>query len=312
MEFLARRLLGLALVLFTVATITFFLMHAVPGGPWDSGRPLPPQLVEAVKERYGLDEPLWRQFLTFMGNALRGDLGLSFRYPGQDVVDILWRGLRVSAVLGAMALALALTVGTVMGLLAAAHRGRLLDRAVLALTTLVASIPGFVVGIMLLALFSAYLGWLPAFGWETSWGPLPRWDQAIMPVVALASFPTALVARVTRAAALTAAHEGFVQAARARGLGGARLWLGHIMPNALPAVITAAGPIAASMAAGSFVVETLFGVPGSGRQFVTAVFQRDYGVVMGLTLFYATLVATINTMVDVLCAAIDPRWRSPL
>lgn len=308
--YLVRRLLWIAPVLFFVTLSTFLLMHAVPGGPWDArDRPISPRLEEALNAKYGLDEPLWQQFLTFGGNALRGDLGISFQYQDRPVSEIILDGLAVTAVLGILATLFALVVGISLGIFAAFRRNTIIDYCSVFLATFTASTPGFVLGILLIVVFAVQLGWLPVYGWEQKWWLLPDPRQAILPTITLGALPAAYLARITRASVLEVMRQDYVRTARAKGLRQWTVVLRHTLRNALIPILTVSGPLAASLVTGSFIVETVFGLPGVGKQFVTAVFQRDYGLIMGTTLFYAAVVAVANLAVDMLYILVDPRIR---
>ncbi len=308
--YILRRLLWLAPVLFFAALITFLLMHLVPGGPWDTkSRPISPQLEEQLESKYGLDEPVWRQFLTFSWNALHGDLGVSFQYQDRPVTSIIREGVEVSAVLGLMALTFALVVGVTLGVVAAVKQNSVIDYASVFLATFAASTPSFVLGILLIVVFAVQLGWLPVFGWEKAWWLFPNWKQAILPTITLGALPAAYIARITRASVLEVLQQDYVRTARAKGLQ-ERLVLGrHVLKNAAIPILTVSGPIAASLVTGSFIVETVFAIPGLGKQFVAVVFQRDYGMIMGTTIFYATIIALANLVVDVAYGVVNPRMR---
>ncbi len=308
--YIIRRLLWLAPVLFFAALVTFLLMHLVPGGPWDTNdRPLSPALEEQLENKYGLNEPIWRQFLTFSWNAVQGDLGVSFQYQDRPVTSIIREGMEVSAVLGLMALTFALVVGVTLGVVAAVRHNGVIDYASVFFATAAASTPSFVLGILLIVVFAVHLGWLPVFGWEKSWWLFPNWKQAILPTVTLGAMPAAYIARITRAAVLEVLEQDYVRTARAKGLQ-ERLVLGrHVLKNAMIPVLTVSGPIAASLVTGSFIVETVFAVPGLGKQFVASVLQRDYGMIMGTTIFYAWVIAMANLFVDVMYVAVNPRIR---
>lgn len=308
--YILRRLLWLAPVLFFVTLVTFILMQLVQGGPWDTkDRPISPQLRAQLEAKYGLDEPVWRQFLTFSWNAARGDLGVSFQYQDRPVTQIIREGLEVSAVLGLMALAFALAVGVTLGMAAAVRQNTAVDYASVFLATFAASTPSFVLGILLIIVFSVKLGWLPVFGWDKAWWLLPNWKQAVLPTITLGALPAAYIARITRASVLDVLQQDYVRTARAKGLQ-ERLVLGrHVLKNALIPILTVSGPVAASLVTGSFIVETVFAIPGLGKQFVSAVFQRDYGMIMGTTIFYAVVIVTANLVVDVLYSVVNPRIR---
>jgi oligopeptide transport system permease protein len=305
-----QRLLWLGVVLFAVAVITFALMHAVPGGPWDTkDKPVSPTLERQLNAKYGLDQPVWRQFITFTSNAVRGDLGVSFQMQGRPVTEVILQGLEVTAVLGLFAFAFAVVVGVPLGVLAALYRNTAADWLSVAFATAGASVPSFVLGIGLILLFSVSLGWLPVFGWEQTWWLLPDPRYAILPTITLGALPAAYLARVTRASVLDVLEHDYVRTARAKGLRERWVIGKHVLKNAMIPVLTVSGPLVAALITGSFIVETVFGIPGLGKQFVTSVFQRDYGVIMGVTLFYAAVIALANLAVDLAYAAVDPRIR---
>jgi oligopeptide transport system permease protein len=292
----------MAVTLFFVAFITFSLMHLVPGGPWDREKTLAPQVVEALNAKYGLDKPFFVQFGNFIVNAVQGDLGVTYTYQDRGVTDVLKQGLPITATLGAIAFMVALIIGIPMGVAAALKQNSAIDYGAVVFSTVFASIPGFVLGIFMMILFAVWLHWLPTSGWGT-------WQQIIMPAFALAALPAAYTARITRASMLEVIRQDYVRTARAKGLGERAVLTRHIGRNALIPVVTVAGPEFAGLIAGSFIIETVFSIPGIGRLFVQGVFQRDYGLIMGTVLFYAFAVALINLVVDILYGAIDPRIR---
>ena len=300
--YLIRRLLWLVPVLLFVAAITFVLMHSVPGGPWDRDKPLPPTAVEQLNRKYGLDQPLWEQFGRYLLGLLQGDLGVSYRQSDRPVAEVISGGIKVSATLGGLAMLLSAAVGVPLGVVAALRRNRALDYLSVSLATLGASTPNFVLGIVLIVIFASTFHLLPTIGWGS-------WKQAIMPVLALSALPTAFLARITRASTLEVLQQDYVRTAWAKGLSVRAVVLRHVARNALIPVLTLAGPLAAALVTGSFIIESQFAIPGVGRAFVTAIFGRDYGVIMGVTLFYALVVATANLAVDLAYAAADPRIR---
>ena len=297
-----RRLLWLVPVLLFVAAITFVLMHSVPGGPWDRDKPLPPAAVEQLNRKYGLDQPLWEQFGRYLLGLLHGDLGVSYRQSDRPVSEVIGDGIKVSATLGGLAMLVSAVVGVPLGIVAALRRNRALDYLSVSLATLGASTPNFVLGIILIVVFASTLHLLPTIGWGS-------WKQAIMPVLALSALPTAFLARITRASTLEVLNQDYVRTAWAKGLSVRAVVIRHVARNALIPVLTLAGPLAAALVTGSFIIESQFAIPGVGRAFVTAIFGRDYGVIMGVTLFYGLVVATANLAVDLAYAATDPRIR---
>ncbi len=308
-----KRLLWLGLTLLFISVVTFVLMHSVKGGPWDTDRAVPPQQVENLNRKYGLDEPLWRQYTTFLTNALQGDLGLSFQRQDKPVTDIILSGFKVTAVLGVLAFSLAALAGVTLGVFSALHRNRLPDYGGVLMATLGAAVPAFVLGIFLKTVFAVELGWFSTFGWDTSGGILPgwlpRWQQMVLPVVTLAALPAAYLARITRASLLDVLGQDYMRTARAKGLGRMSVIMGHGLRNAAIPILTLVGPILAALVTGSFIVEELFEVPGIGRDFVSSVANRDYGMIMGTTLFYAVVIVIANLVIDVSYAYADPRVR---
>lgn len=301
-KFIIRRIFWLIIVLLVVSFITFSLMHLVPGGPWDREKTLAPQVVEALNRKYGLDKPFLVQFGDFLWGILHGDLGVSYSRQDRNVTDILLQGFPKTATLGVTAFILALLIGIPFGMAAALKQNSLVDYLSVIFSTIFASIPGFVLGILLIITFSVTLHWLPTGGW----GSL---RQVIMPAFALAALPAAYIARITRASTLEVIRQDYVRTAYAKGLTERVILLRHILRNALIPVVTTAGPELAFLISGSFIIENLFSIPGIGRLFVNGVFARDYGLIMGSILFYAFAVASVNLVVDVMYAVIDPRIR---
>ena len=289
-------------------------MHSVEGGPWDSGdRPLSESAKQALDRKYGLDLPVWRQYLRFLGNAVQGDLGISFQRQDQPVTKILARGFKVTATLGVLALSLAVIAGVSLGVFAALNRNSVPDYVSVLLASVGSSVPNFVLGIFLIYVLSVQLHWLPTFGWNVNrgliHGVLPYWKQAIMPVITLAALPSAILARVTRASMLEILGQDYIRTARSKGLRWSVILWRHSFRNALIPILTILGPISAQLVTGSFIVEQLFSVPGIGRQFIQSVLARDYGMIMGTTLFYSAIIVVANLMVDITYAFADPRIR---
>ena len=300
-KYIIRRLFWMALVLFAVAFITFSLMHLVPGGPWDKEKSLSPQVVENLNRKYGLDQPFIVQFGNYIWNAVRGDLGVSYTYQDRGVTDIIMQGFPITASLGLISFALAIMIGIPLGVAAALKQNSAVDYFSVMFATIFASIPGFVLGILLMMVFSVWLHWLPTSGW----GGL----KMIMPSFALAALPAAYIARISRASMLDVIRQDYIRTARSKGLAERVVLVRHTLRNAMIPVVTIAGPELAALITGSFIIESVFSIPGIGRLFVQGVFQRDYGLIMGTVLFYAFMVATVNLIVDILYAVIDPRIR---
>jgi oligopeptide transport system permease protein len=301
-RYIIKRLLWGALGLFVVAFITFALMHMVPGGPWDRQKELDPQVIENLNAKYGLDKPFFVQFGTYIWNALHGDLGVSYQYQDRSVTDILMQGFPITATLGVTAFALSILIGLPLGMIAALKQNSIVDYISVAFATVFASIPNFVLGIFLVVIFSVQLHWLPTGGWGSI-------KQIILPAFALAALPSAYIARISRASVLDVVRQDYIRTARAKGLAEHVVMARHILRNALIPVVTVAGPELAGLITGSFIIESLFSIPGIGRLFVQGVYQRDYGLIMGTVLFYAFAVAIVNLAVDILYGAIDPRIR---
>jgi len=301
-KYIINRLFWLVIVLFVVSFITFSLMHLVPGGPWDREKALDERVVAALNAKYGLDKPFIVQFGNYIAGIFRGDLGVSYSRQDRDVTAILLEGLPKTATLGITAFLLAILIGVPLGMAAALKQNSLIDYASVLFATIFASIPGFVLGILLMIIFSVTLHWLPTGGWGSV-------RQVIMPAFALATLPAAFIARITRASTLEVMRQDYVRTVRAMGLKQRVILIRHILRNALIPVITVAGPELAFLISGSFIIENLFSIPGIGRLFVNGVFARDYGLIMGSILFYAFAVAFINLVVDIGYAVIDPRIR---
>ena len=289
-------------VLWIVATATFGMLRLLPGGPFDREKALPPEIVRNVEARYGLDQPLAQQYASYLGGVLRGDLGPSYKYLDRDVSDVIAESLPVSLQLGAAALALALAGGVSVGLVSGMRRGRALDRGLVMLSLLGVSVPSFVLGAALILGVALYLDWLPGGLWESP-------AHVLLPALTLAALPLATIAQLTRASVIEVAQRDFVRTARAKGVPERVVRRRHVLRNALLASITYFGPLLAMLLTGSFVVEKIFAVPGMGRFFVTAVTNRDYPLVLGVTLVYAALVVVANLIVDLLYAWLDPRIR---
>jgi oligopeptide transport system permease protein len=301
-RYLLARLLWTVPVLVFVSLITFALMHSVEGGPWDQEKKLPAPVVQNLNHKYGLDQPVWRQYLTFAGDALQGDLGISFARQDKPVTSIIINGFKTTAVLGLMAAALAIIIGVSLGVLAATHRNGPADYGSVLLASVGSAVPSFALAIFLIYILSVKLQLLPVLGWGS-------WKQAIMPVLTLAALPTALMARMTRASMLDVLRQDYIRTAEAKGLHRRSVLYRHALRNALIPVLTAAGPLTAHLITGSFIVEQIFAIPGCGRLVVQSISARDYGMIMGSTLFYAVIICMANLAVDLTYAAVDPRIR---
>jgi len=301
--YVIRRVLWTIPVLWAVATVTFFLMHAVPGGPFDRDKPLTPAVRANLERRYGFDDPLPQQYVHYLTNLVQGDLGISTRSQ-RDVTTIIREGLTVSAQLGALAFVFATVFGGTMGVIAALNRNRMGDYLGVFVATVGSAMPNFILATFLVIIFSVQLGWTDVLGWEFG---NPR--KMILPVVSLGMLPAAYIARITRASMLEVLGQDYIRTARAKGLAEWVVIVRHTVKNAMVPVLTVLGPIFAVLVTGSFIIEQSFAINGVGRHFVSAVTERDYGVIMGTTLFFALVVAIANLIVDLLYAVVDPRIR---
>ena len=295
-----RRVLLFLPTLWVIATLTFFLVRLAPGGPFQSEKEIPASARAQMERLYGLDRPLGEQYGRFLWNAAHGDLGPSYRYPQRQVREILRDGVRVSAELGGWALLLALLAGVPLGVLAAVRQHRALDHAAMAIALAGVSVPNFVLGPVLVLVFSFGLHWLPPALWN---GPASR----VLPVVTLSAAYVAYVARLARAGMLEVLRQDFVRTARAKGLPERAVVIRHAMRLGLLPVVSYVGPAAARIMMGSIVVEQVFAVPGLGRQLVNAAFNRDYTLVLGAVLLYAVALMVLNLLVDAFYLRLDPR-----
>lgn len=302
-RFIIRRIgIEMPISLLTIITVTFFLIRLAPGGPFSAEKNVSPEVLKELEKHYGLDQPLGGQYLRYLRSILRGDLGPSFKYPGRSVSGLIREAFPVSLELGVYALLIALLLGIGAGVLAASRAGTWIDYLVMTLSMAGISIPSFVLGPLLVLLFGLGLAVLPVAGWTT---PLHR----ILPSVTLGLVYTAYIARMMRGSMLEVLVQDFIKTARAKGLGEGMVLFRHALRGALPPVVSYLGPAAASLISGSFVIETIFSIPGLGRFFVTAAFNRDYTMIMGSVVFYAVVIMTFNMLVDILQVLLDPRLR---
>ncbi len=304
--YVLRRLVAVVPTLLLVYTIVFFLMRATPGGPWDDvgSRPVFPEVRENLMRKYHLDDPLWKQYGDYLRGALHGDFGPSYRNRARTVSEIITDFFPISLQLGLAAMALAVAVGIPLGFLAAVRQDTPVDRGLMLLAVVGISTPPFVVATLLIVVFAVTLRWVPTSGWEGLWSP-----RAVIPVVALALGPLAAIARYARSSMLEVIRTDYVRTARAKGVREGAIVLRHAAKNALIPVVTIAGIHLAFVVTGSFYVEAVAGVPGLGRYLVQSISARDYPVIMGTTLLLAAVVMTVNLLVDVAYAFLDPRIR---
>jgi oligopeptide transport system permease protein len=300
--YLVRRVLWIIPVLFTVSILTFLLMHSVPGGPWDREKRVPDAVQTRLNAQYGLDKPLVDQYITWVGGFVTGDLGPSYRYTDRRVNDIVADGLATTVQLGVMAFLLAVIIGIPLGIFAALGHNRWPDYLATSVSIIGISTPSLVLAILMIVFFSVQLGWFPTGNWK---GP----NYWVLPTVALAGFPIAVIARYTRASMLEVTRKDYIRTAQSKGLRERAVVTRHMIRNALIPVVTILGPTLAFLITGSFIVERIFNVPGVGQFYITGIGNRDYSLIMAMTMLYAFAVAALNVVVDVLYAYIDPRIR---
>jgi oligopeptide transport system permease protein len=299
-RYFVRRVLWLVPVLLFVSLITFTLMKLTPGGPWDRDKSLSPSIVQNLNRKYNLDRPAWEQYLTFVWNAVHGDLGPSYTYQDRGVTQIILTGLPNTASLGALAALVAVTLGVGLGVIAAMRQNTAIDYAALFFGTVFASVPTFVLGFVLIIVFALTFHLVPTSGWGKP-------SNYVLPVLTLGLNQAAFMTRMTRASVLEVSRQDFMRTARAKGLREQMVVTQHLLKNAMIPVVTVLGPVMLLLLTGSVVVENVFTVPGVGRLLVQGIGQRDYALIMGSTLLYATVIAVLNLIVDVLYAVIDPR-----
>ena len=298
--FFFKRILAGIPVLIAVATLTFVIMHLVPGGPFDTEKKLPPEIIANIEAKYHLDQPVATQYLLYMKQVLQGDLGPSYKYLGRDVQDILRDTFPVSLTLGLCALLVVVGLGIPAGVLAAYRPGSTVDRACLLLATLGISVPSFVLGTLLVWALSHKYHLLPPALWE---GP----RHVVMPAFALGAGFAGYIARLTRTTVMEVLTSDYIRTARAKGLPESTILFRHVLRNSLYPIVSVLGPLMAGLITGSFVIEFIFSIPGMGNFFITAVTNRDYPLIMGVTLVYAVLIVVANILVDMIYGWLDPR-----
>lgn len=304
--FILKRLLQAIPVLLLVATVTFFMVHAAPGGPFDKDRSVPPEVMTQLNKRYHLDDPLWKQYLDYMGNILQGDFGPSFKYASHSVTELIAAGLPATLELSLYAILFALVVGLPIGIIAALKRNTLLDYIPMSTAMIGICMPTFVLGPILLLIFGIWLGWLPVAGWGQISG------DKILPTITLGSVYAAYIARICRGGMLEVFSQDYIRTARAKGLSTMRIVMVHALRGGITPVISFLGPAIAGLMAGSFVVESIFQIPGLGRFYVMAAFNRDYTMILGLTIFFAFLIILFNLIADILLVWLNPKLRQEL
>ena len=300
-KYLIKRVISALITVFLVSFITFFLMNMVPGGPFTSEKAPSEAVLQAMNEKYGLDKPLIVQYKNYMVNLVQGDLGVSYKMQkNRPVMDIIIDMFPTSAKIGAIALLLTLLVGIPIGSVSAYHRGQWLDSLLMLLTTAGIALPSFVIATGSMIIFGVKLEWLPTFG-------LGSFTSYILPCFALSFYPISYVARLTRSSMLDVIHQDYIRTAQAKGLPHHKITFKHALRNSLIPVITYLGPLTAGILTGGFVVESVFNIPGLGRYFIQSISNRDYPLIMGTTIFLATLVVMMNLLVDLAYKFVDPR-----
>ncbi len=289
-----------AMALFLVTSVTFFLMNLVPGGPFEAEKAIAPAARAALEAKYGLDKPVTEQFVNYLGRALQLDFGPSIKQRGREVTDIILTKFAVSAKLCGITVCVALLLGIPLGCIAAIKRGKWLDNLILVIATVGIAVPSFVLCTVLLYVLGVNLGWLPTLG-------LASPANYIMPVISLAFYPTAYIARMTRSTMLDALGQDFVRTARAKGVRQYSILFKHALRNAVLPVVTYLAPMIAFMVTGNFVVENVFVIPGLGKEFISSIMNRDYTMIMGTTIFLSAILISLNVLVDIAYKIIDPR-----
>ena len=291
---------GMALLtIFLVIAITFFVMHAIPASPFSSEKAKSDETIAALEAKYGFDKPVPVQFINYLKNIVHGDFGLSTKWIGSTVIDLIMGGFGYSARLGLCAAAMAIVAGVVLGALAALQRGKLLDKIIQVVTTALVSMPNFVIATLLLIVFALNLKWAPTMATQPG--------GMVLPAVSLSLYPMAYVTRLERSAMLDVLGQDYIRTARAKGLKNKKVIFKHALKNSMGPVITYAGPMMAYILTGSMVVENIFSVPGLGRLFVNSMLRTDYMMIMGITIFLAVMIILMNFLADVLYKVMDPR-----
>lgn len=297
--YILKRLIIAVVTIFLIATITFFAMNAIPGGPFNSEKAVSPETLAALNKKYGLDKPILEQYVNYMKNIVKLDFGPSLKLKGRMVSDILLDGLSTSVKLGLSAALIAIGLGIILGTTAAVFRKKIADRAIMVFTTASVAMPSFVIGTFLLIIFCLNLKWFPSNGANAG--------GLVLPIVSLALYPTAYITRLTRSSMLDVLGQDFIRTARAKGVSRLAIIYKHTLKNALIPVITYAGPMIAYIVTGSLVVEQIFSVPGLGRSFTSSIINRDYTLIMGTTIVLATLIVIMNLVSDIMYKIVDPR-----
>ncbi len=302
-RFALNRLLQAIPVLLIVISATFMLVHSAPGGPFSADKAVPPEVIKALEAQYNLDQPLWKQYISYLGDVVQGDFGPSFKYSGRTVNELIAAGIPATAELALYAMMVALIIGVSAGVAAAMRPNTLQDYVPMSAAMLGICMPSFLLGPLLVLIFGIYLEWLPVSGW----GDMP--GDKIMPSITLGTGYAAYIARLSRGGMLEVLSQDYIRTARAKGLSEPLIIFKHAMRGGLIPVVAFLGPAFAGLLGGSFVVETIFQIPGLGRFYVQAAFNRDYTMILGMTIFFATLIILFNLLSDMLAIWLDPKLR---
>ena len=306
LKFLLSRIAQAIPVLLVVVTATFFLVHAAPGGPFSADKAVPPEVIEALEAQYKLDQPVWRQYISYLGDILSGDFGPSFKYPGRSVNELIMAGIPITAELAFYAMLVALGIGILSGVGAAMRPNTLQDYAPMTLAMIGICMPSFLLGPLLVLVFGIELEMVPVSGW----GDIP--GDKILPSITLGTGYAAYIARLSRGGMLEILSQDFIRTARAKGLSESTVIIKHALKGGLIPVIAFLGPAFAGLLAGSFVVETIFQIPGIGRFYVQAAFNRDYTLILGMTIFLSTLIIIFNLISDLISIWLNPKLRDEI
>jgi len=302
-RFALNRLLQAIPVLLIVISATFMLVHSAPGGPFSADKAVPPEVIKALEAQYNLDQPLWKQYISYLGDVVQGDFGPSFKYSGRTVNELIAAGIPATAELALYAMMVALIIGVSAGVAAAMRPNTMQDYVPMSAAMLGICMPSFLLGPLLVLIFGIYLEWLPVSGW----GDMP--GDKIMPSITLGTGYAAYIARLSRGGMLEVLSQDYIRTARAKGLSESVIIFKHAMRGGLIPVVAFLGPAFAGLLGGSFVVETIFQIPGLGRFYVQAAFNRDYTMILGMTIFFATLIILFNLLSDMLAIWLDPKLR---
>ena len=306
LKFLLSRIAQAVPVLLVVVTATFFIVHAAPGGPFSADKAVPPEVIEALEAQYKLDQPVWRQYISYLGDILSGDFGPSFKYPGRSVNELIMAGIPITAELAFYAMLVALGIGILSGVGAAMRPNTLQDYAPMTLAMIGICMPSFLLGPLLVLVFGIELEMVPVSGW----GDIP--GDKILPSITLGTGYAAFIARLSRGGMLEILSQDFIRTARAKGLSESTVIIKHALKGGLIPVIAFLGPAFAGLLAGSFVVETIFQIPGIGRFYVQAAFNRDYTLILGMTIFLSTLIIIFNLISDLISIWLNPKLRDEI